>query len=165
MTYGMRVPLSALAKYDVVICVAGSRSFNQYDHFRQYLSTQLSEWADLLADKKICWLSGMASKGPDNMIIKWCIEESKPYAVYPADWDGFGKQAGYIRNDAMAKISHFLIAFHDGVSKGTKHMISLGRKYRLTTRVFIVDPDAEVGYVQKPEESRGSLFGADCEDY
>jgi hypothetical protein len=42
---------------------------------------------------------------------------------YPADWDTFGKSAGYRRNEQMAEDADALVAFWDGESKGTAHMI------------------------------------------
>lgn len=43
---------------------------------------------------------------------------------HPADWQQHGKAAGPIRNRAMARMGADLcIAFWDGASKGTAHMI------------------------------------------
>jgi len=57
-----------------------------------------------------------------------------------ADWDKYGKSAGYKRNEEMAIYSKedngVLIAFWDEVSKGTKHMIDLANKHGL--KVFVV---------------------------
>lgn len=60
---------------------------------------------------------------------------------FPANWNSFGKSAGYRRNAEMAKFASeegnigVLIAFWDGKSRGTKHMIDLVRKYRLRVHV------------------------------
>ena len=61
----------------------------------------------------------------------------KGYAVlrFPADWDRFGKAAGYMRNEQMAKNADALVAFWDGTSKGTKNMIQLAKRYDLKIRV------------------------------
>jgi len=37
----------------------------------------------------------------------------------------------------MAKYANVLIAFWDGKSKGTKHMIDLAKKYKLVVKVII----------------------------
>jgi len=56
-----------------------------------------------------------------------------------AEWDKYGKSAGYKRNEQMAiyakEDNGVLIAFHNG-SKGTKHMIDLANKHGL--RVFVI---------------------------
>lgn len=54
---------------------------------------------------------------------------------FPADWQKNGKSAGYKRNEEMAQNSDALIAFWDGESKGTKHMIDTAKRYRLSTRI------------------------------
>ena len=54
---------------------------------------------------------------------------------FPADWDKYGKAAGYKRNDEMARNADALIAFWDGKSRGTRHMIDLAKKYGLQTRI------------------------------
>ncbi|WBQ32469.1 hypothetical protein [Erwinia phage Kuerle] len=42
---------------------------------------------------------------------------------YWADWDGLGKRAGFVRNTEMAQVADIGVAFWDGSSRGTKHMI------------------------------------------
>ena len=51
-----------------------------------------------------------------------------PVASFPADWDKHGKKAGPIRNMEMGDYADCLIAFWDGKSKGTKHMIDYMNK-------------------------------------
>ena len=64
---------------------------------------------------------------------------------FPADWS-LGKKAGYIRNEQMAKYAAesgngVLLAFWDGVSKGTGHMIDLAKKHNLEVHVFNFEGD------------------------
>ncbi len=73
---------------------------------------------------------GMA-KGPDTWGYDYGKENKIPVIEFPARWDLFGKRAGFLRNQEMATYADLLIAFWDGTSKGTKHMIdcmSLGNK-------------------------------------
>lgn len=60
---------------------------------------------------------------------------SIPVAKFPADWDKHGKRAGYLRNAEMADCADALLAFWDGKSKGTKHMIDLATKKGLIVKV------------------------------
>lgn len=55
---------------------------------------------------------------------------------FPADWDLHGRSAGYIRNEQMAEYADGLIAFWDGSSRGTRHMINTAKKAGLHVRVF-----------------------------
>ena len=78
----------------------------------------------------------MAS-GADSLAIKYAEEKGYKVKEFPADWDWHGKSAGYIRNKQMAQYATHLIAFWDGYSKGTKHMIDLARKEGLKVRVIM----------------------------
>ncbi len=81
-------------------------------------------------------ISGCA-RGVDLAGIAWANFYKISVARFPADWDKYGKSAGYKRNVQMAdRCTHALI-FWDGVSKGTKSMIDLlkraGIKYHVET--------------------------------
>lgn len=80
---------------------------------------------------------GMA-KGPDLIAREFAEHTRQAYDVkikitdFPADWDAHGKKAGILRNIQMGDYADALIAFWDGKSRGTKHMIdymlSLGKE-------------------------------------
>ena len=76
------------------------------------------------------------ARGADTLGKQFAEELGLKVLEYPADWDKYGKRAGYIRNEEMAKISNALIAFWDGESRGTKHMIDLAKEYGLPTRII-----------------------------
>jgi len=67
------------------------------------------------------------AKGADSL----ALEIHKHYDVklekYPADWDRYGKRAGFIRNQQMLVEGKpdIVLAYWDGSSKGTKHMIDI----------------------------------------
>lgn len=44
---------------------------------------------------------------------------------FPADWDKFGKSAGYRRNKQMAEYADALLLIWDGSSRGSMHMRTL----------------------------------------
>ena len=78
-------------------------------------------------------VSGTA-KGADQLGEKYAKEKGYPVKQFPADWSK-GKSAGYVRNEEMAKYADALIAFWNGLSKGTGHMIDLAKKYKLKIRI------------------------------
>ena len=43
--------------------------------------------------------------------------------VFPADWDGLGRKAGPIRNSQIVEAADRLVAFWDGISRGTQDSI------------------------------------------
>jgi hypothetical protein len=98
----------------VKIAIVGSRTFNDY----RYLCETL-EWFDV---KKV--VSGGA-KGADKLAEKWAAEHGIPVQVFHADWDRYGKAAGYKRNLKIVEACDEVIAFWDGKSKGTKHTIDI----------------------------------------
>jgi len=75
---------------------------------------------------------GMAPKGIDLSAVKWYKKYGKPRGIklkpMPADWEGarkkFGshKQAGHIRNAAMADYAEGLILIWDQKSPGSTSM-------------------------------------------
>jgi hypothetical protein len=85
-------------------------------------------------------LSGGA-KGADSLGEQWAAEYSVPLEIYPADWERYGKGAGFKRNALMASKADALIALWDGKSHGTKHMIDIATVMKLKVYVYIVkDP-------------------------
>jgi len=66
--------------------------------------------------------------GIDDVAYAWAYERDIPVSVYKADWETYGKRAGYLRNLQMAEGSDALIAIWDGKSLGTMHMINIAKK-------------------------------------
>jgi hypothetical protein len=61
--------------------------------------------------------------GADKLGEIWAMAYDIPLHIFPADWKTFGKRAGFLRNQEMAKYADALIAVWNGKSKGTAHMI------------------------------------------
>lgn len=113
------------------IIIAGSRSFDNYSVLEEYCDQVI----DSLKEVGIIIVSGTA-KGADKLGERYAKNKGFKIAPFPADWDKFGKSAGYKRNEQMALYSDVLIAFWDGSSKGTKHMIDLAKKHNLKVFVY-----------------------------
>lgn len=67
-------------------------------------------------------------RGPDTAGEVWAHANRIPCVLFYAEWNRLGKRAGLVRNIAMADYSDGLIAFWDGKSAGTKHMIDAMKK-------------------------------------
>jgi hypothetical protein len=119
------------------IIIAGTRTYSDYTELKQVCSDYV---AHLIKDgvsqqNEISIISGMAS-GADSLGVKFAKESGLCLIECAADWDAYGKAAGYRRNDQMAKLATdngcgVLLAFWDGKSKGTKHMIELAEKHKM----------------------------------
>lgn len=107
------------------IIVAGGRDFSDYN--------LLSKTLDHL--KKPFEVVCGEARGADGLGKRYAIEHNLTVHRFPADWNTHGKSAGYIRNKQMAEFADGLIAFWDGSSRGTRHMIDLATKKGLKIAV------------------------------
>jgi YspA, cpYpsA-related SLOG family len=112
------------------VIVAGSRDFNNYELLKRKLDVALAN----KVSEGITIISG-AARGADKLGERYAAERGYDLISKPADWDTYGKRAGYIRNEEMAKIADALVAFWDGKSRGTYHMINIAKRYNLPTIV------------------------------
>lgn len=64
-----------------------------------------------------------AARGADRLGEQWAQANGVPVEQYPAQWDVYGKSAGYRRNEQMLREGkpNGVIAFPGGV--GTAHMV------------------------------------------
>jgi len=125
------------------IIVAGSRDFRDYQLLSDTIMEFLTDKDDIdIVDNpsQVKFISGTA-RGADVLGEQFAYTWGYDVIRFPADWNNLGRRAGYIRNEEMAKFAcengnqGMLIAFWDGKSKGTKHMIDLANKYGLEVHV------------------------------
>ncbi|HEY0751367.1 MAG TPA: DUF2493 domain-containing protein [Chitinophagaceae bacterium] len=112
------------------VVVAGSRSFKDYTLLKESLD-------ELLAQKgpNIAIISGTAY-GADTLGEHYAEERNFILIRVPADWEQYGKRAGYLRNQHMAQLADAVVVFWDGESKGSKHMIDIATEMELPLRVI-----------------------------
>jgi YspA, cpYpsA-related SLOG family len=106
------------------LIVAGGRDFNDAEH----LSRVLFAMADVeFIGREISIVSGMA-RGADALGHRFAKNNNIKFYVFPAYWNRYGKRAGFMRNTDMGNFADGLLAFWDGKSKGTDHMINYMKK-------------------------------------
>lgn len=120
------------SKSSFKVIIAGSRTFHDYSLVKEKCLKILS---NKMKEYEIHIICGCA-RGADTMGKQFAEEFGLKVLEYPADWEKYGKSAGYRRNREMAKVADALIAFWDGESRGTKHMIDLAKEYGLPTRII-----------------------------
>ena len=113
------------------IIIAGGREFYDYEYLKKSVNSVIVN----LNKSEIEIVSGVA-KGADTLGEDFAREYGYPIKRFHADWDKFKKGAGYKRNAEMAKYSDILIAFWNGESRGTQHMINLANRSNLQVRIF-----------------------------
>ena len=116
----------------IKLIVAGSRDYTNKERVFKSIDTVNSFY-----DGDIEIVSGLA-RGPDTLGKLWAQSNNKALHEFPADWDRYGKSAGYKRNEQMATFADVLLAFWNGKSPGTSHMINLAKKYGLKVVVVRV---------------------------
>lgn len=112
------------------IGIIGSRSFDKYELVKDVMNEYINQ-VDII-------VSGGA-KGADTLGEVWAKENGKEILIFKPEWDKYGKKAGFIRNQDIVKNSDLVIAFWDGVSKGTKSSIDLCKKFGIKIKVINYD--------------------------
>ena len=112
------------------VIIAGGRDFVNTGWSFPLLDKLLKKY------KKVTVLCGEA-KGADEVGKYYAIGRGHKVESYPANWEKHGSGAGKIRNVKMAKKARMLIAFWDGKSRGTKHMISIAKIRGIKVKVIM----------------------------
>ena len=115
------------------VIIAGNRTYTNFDFLEKEVLKFLEE--EKLEKDKIEIISGGA-KGADLLGEKFADKYEIPTHVMLANWNSYGKSAGPKRNEEMAKLGDYLIAFWNGESKGTKNMINNAKKYGLKIKII-----------------------------
>ena len=118
-------------KENFKVIVAGSRGFSNYKLLKETCNSTLREKKKT---HNVIIVSGHA-KGADLAGEQYANEEKLDLEIFPADWKKYGKSAGFRRNEQMAEFADALIAFWDGKSHGTKHMIDIATEKGMNVRI------------------------------
>jgi len=110
------------------LIVAGGREFDDYELLERELNKLLKN------EENVEIVCGRA-RGADDLGDTYAINKGIPVKYFPADWNK-GPNAGYMRNSDMASYADSLIAFWNGSSRGTKHMINYATKKGLKVTVI-----------------------------
>lgn len=110
------------------VIIAGGRDFADYN----LLCTECDIF--LANQEEVEIVSGQAN-GADKLGEQYAKEKGYPIKIFSPEWRTYGKGAGHITNKKMAEYSNALIAFWDGNSKGTKHMIDTATNTGLIVEV------------------------------
>lgn len=101
------------------VAIVGGREFNDYALLSRYVNHMLST---KMKTHKVIINCGTA-RGADTLGERYAIERGLQVNYFRPDWNKEGKSAGHKRNIQMLSQSDAVIAFWDGISPGTKHMI------------------------------------------
>jgi hypothetical protein len=121
------------------VIIAGSRTITEYALVEQAVRESGFQITEVLSG---------GARGVDQLGEAWARRTGIPVRCFAADWERFGKRAGYVRNEQMAGCAEGVIAVWDGSSPGTSHMIGIAREKGL--KVFVLRPE------ERPAQDPGS---------
>jgi hypothetical protein len=110
------------------VIIAGTRTFADYNLLKTYCNEILKNYSNIEI------VSGTA-KGADQLGEVYAKEMNFDLKYFIPDWKGLGRKAGPLRNIEMGNYADVLIAFWDGKSGGTNHMINYATEKGLTVHV------------------------------
>lgn len=118
------------------LLIVGSRGINDYS----FVSSKIDKLIAPIRYKYRFLIVTGGARGVDSLAERYASENGMDIYIIPADWNKYGKAAGYIRNEEMHRhIASFehrgCIAFWDGKSKGTAHSFELAKKYGNTIKL------------------------------
>lgn len=116
------------------VIVAGGRDFENYEYMMEKLD-ELFLKSSIFKNQKIKIISGMA-KGTDTLAVRYADERKLTKIMFPANWKEHPRMAGILRNEDMLTIATHLVAFWNGISSGTKHMIEIASKKGIPIWIF-----------------------------
>jgi len=117
----------------IKLAVVGSRDFVDY----KYLCEML-DWFEI---KQI--ISG-GDKGANRLAKRYAEENTLDYKEFPAEWDRYGKSAGYRRNVQIVESADEVVAFWNKTSRGTGHSIQIAKELGKPMHLFTFDNSVSI---------------------
>lgn len=111
------------------IAIVGSRNYPRPEDIIQYVYN-LSEDSIIISG---------GARGVDTWAEVAAGVKGLKTKIFPAQWDKYGKSAGFFRNELIVDECDRLVAFWDGKSKGTKHSINLVKKAGKPVEIIICE--------------------------
>lgn len=113
----------------VIVC--GSRHWDD----RERIADRLFDLS-MSTENLSCTIVHGGARGADRIAHQEAQKLGLLVEAHPADWERLGKRAGFVRNAEMAALGADLcLAFWDGSSKGTQHMMNLAREQGIPVEV------------------------------
>ncbi len=117
------------------LIISGTRTFWDYQLF-----TKVTDYMTSRIKYPLKIISGGA-KGADSLAERYARTRGIEIQVIPADWDAYGKRAGYVRNrklygEACGYEHRGSLCFWDGESLGTQQHFDLAEEYNTALKVW-----------------------------
>lgn len=106
------------------LIITGNRNFDDYQLVKDEVTRYINDLGNAVEI-----VSGKA-KGVDALGEKLAKELGLNIAEFPADWEKFGKRAGYLRNTEMGKYATHAIIFCNSEDKGSTMMLNIMKYFK-----------------------------------
>lgn len=112
------------------VIIAGSRNINNINYIIDAIQNSHFHITEIVSG---------GARGVDKLGEEYAKLNKIPIKIFNAEWNTFGKSAGYRRNKEMGDYADALIAIWNGESLGTKHMIDIAKDKNLLVYVYKVN--------------------------
>lgn len=112
------------------LAIVGGRDYHDYALLANTIFSSLCP-LDFITEI----ISGGA-KGTDHLAEDFAENNDIPLTVFPAEWNKYGKSAGFIRNQTIVNNCDMVLAFWDGQSRGTADTIEKAKKAKKPTLII-----------------------------
>lgn len=121
------------------VAIVGSRGYSRLG--------DVSLFVTLLPHDAVIVSGG--ARGVDSAAESAARVRGMQTVIYKAEWARYGNSAGYKRNADIVKAADVVVAFWDGVSKGTKHTIDLAHQAEIPVLVIVNhEPEPEIQQIR-----------------
>lgn len=108
------------------VAIVGGRDFDHYELMFH-----------LLDKMEIDIIVSGGAPGADSLAERYANDMGIKTLIFKAEWDKYGKSAGFIRNKDIIDNCDSVVAFWDGSSKGTLSSINLAKKQRKEVKIIM----------------------------
>lgn len=118
------------------ILVTGSRTWQDVDTIRNVLGGYLRDYPGSVV------VSGACPNGADAIAEFIAEEHGAEVERHPAEWDLYGKRAGFVRNGQMVNLGADLcLAFIKNNSKGATMTADMAEQEGIQTKRFYINAE------------------------
>lgn len=111
------------------LAIVGSRDFDNYEYFKKMLEDFKFDIDEIISG---------GAYGVDKLAEKYAEENNIKMTVFLPDWKTYGRGAGIIRNKLIIECANHVVAFWNGVSRGTLSSINIAKKLKIPLNIIYV---------------------------
>lgn len=119
-----------------MLAVVGSRTLKDYQLVSTEIKNLVGENRDI---PNLHYIISGGAAGADTLAELYAKENGVKMKILKPDWQKYGKKAGILRNKDIVENANFLLAFWDGKSPGTKHIIAYAKIKNLPVKVVKIN--------------------------